>query len=177
MKKWTLFALPLVLLLAACHPDTNVSGDGVRLSRNGDGYLTVQAKGAPDARIGANGDLSIGGKPVTLTPAQRQLTTTYYRELDGITQAGIEIGKQGGKLAGKAVGEAISGVMSGNTDDIGSKIEAEAAKVEASARQICTHLNSLRLAQDALAAGLPEFKPYASIDAGDVEDCGKENKS
>lgn len=172
--KRVLLMIPLVLALAACKPDTTVNTDSGTVVRQGNGVLTLQSEGAPKATISANGDLAIDGKPVVLNPQQRALTVAYYKELDGITQAGIAIGKQGAQLAGKAVGEAVRGVLAGDPDSVGNKVEAEAKKIEAQAKQICTHLNGLRAAQDALAAQLPEFQPYANIDQHDVDDCGKD---
>ena len=168
-------ALPLALLLAACGPQTTVSTDTGKIARDLDGSLTLQADGQPPARISATGDLTIDGKAVALTPAQRQLAVAYYGELHGITLAGIEVGKQGAKLAGKAVGEAISGVLNGNTEDMDAKIEAEAKKIEVEAKKICNHLGGLRTAQDALAAQVPQFRPYANIDQKDIDDCGKDD--
>ncbi|HVK50128.1 MAG TPA: DUF2884 family protein [Pseudoxanthomonas sp.] len=172
--KRTLLLIPLVLALAACKPETSVNSDNGTISYQGHGVLTLQSDGAPKATIAANGDLTVGGKPVALTPQQRQLSVAFYQELDGITQAGIAIGKQGAQLAGKAVGEAVRGVLGGDTDSIGTRVEAEAKKMEAQAKQICTHLSGLRAAQDALAAQVPEFQPYANIDQHDVDDCGKD---
>lgn len=175
MKQAWKAVLPLTLLLAACGPQTTVNTDTGNIARDPDGSLTLQADGQPPARISANGELTIDGKAIALTPAQRQLAVAYYGELEGITQAGIEVGKQGAKLAGKAVGEAISGVMSGDTSDMDARIEAEAKKIEVEAKKICTHLGGLRDAQDALAAQVPQFRPYANLDQQDIDDCGKDD--
>ncbi len=166
--------LVLALSLAACKPETSIDNGRGKIARFGDGELTINATGHPKAKIGANGDLIIDGKAVALTPDQRKLVSAYYGELEGITQAGIAVGKQGAKMAGKAVGAAISGVLSGNTDDIDAKVEAEARKIEAEARQICTRLSGLRTAQDALAAEVPAFRPYANLEQADIDDCGKD---
>jgi len=172
--KRALLMTALVLMLAACKPDTTVNTETGTVVRQGNGELTLRSEGVPNATIKSNGDLAIDGKAVALNAQQRALTVAYYQQLDGITQAGIAIGKQGADLAGKAVGEAVRGVLAGDPDAIGSKVEAEAKKLEAQAKQICTHLSGLRAAQDALAAQLPEFKPYANIDQNDVDDCGKD---
>ena len=145
----------------------NGRGDGVKVL--GDGELTINADGYPKAKVGANGDLIIDGKAVALTPEQRKLVSAYYGELEGITQAGIAVGKQGAKMAGKAVGAAISGVIRGNTDDIDARMEAEAKKIEAEAKKICNRLNGLRTAQDALAAQVPAFRPYGNLDQKEID--------
>jgi len=53
-------------------------------------------------------------------------------------------------------------------------MEAEGAKMEAEAQKMCTHMPALLASQQALAAALPEFAPYATMDASDVDDCGKD---
>lgn len=175
MKKTaTIVLATLVVALAACKPQTSIDTEAGKIASAGDGHLTIQATGHPKARIGKNGDLAIDGKAVALSSDQRKLVAAYYGELEGITQAGIEVGKQGAKLAGKAVGEAVRGVFNGNTNDIDAQVNAEAKKIEAQAKQICSHLTGLRSAQDALAAQVPEFRPYAHLDQQDIDDCGKD---
>ena len=70
--------------------------------------LTAHVKRQPDAVIDAAGDLSIGGKTLALTPAQRDLLKTYYGQVVNIRSAGIETGKAGAALAGHAVGAVVS---------------------------------------------------------------------
>lgn len=106
-----------------------------------------------------------------MSDTQRTLLVAYHRELGGIADAGIATGKEGAKLAGKAVGAAVKGIFSGNPDQIDKQIEAEAKKVEAEAMKICDRLPGLYKAQQDLAAALPAFQPYASMDEGDAEDC------
>lgn len=166
-------ALPFGLLLCSCNPGTSVSTDGGRINASGKS-VTLHADGQPEAKITAAGDLLIDGKAVTVNPAQRVLLQAYHKEMNAMTTDGIAIGKQGAKLAGKAVTEAIKGAISGNADDVESKVEAEAKKIEQSAMRLCKRLVTVKASQDALAASLPEFKPYATIDQSDVDDCGSD---
>lgn len=172
MKK-TITALSLalsILLLAACGPGPD---DGSQRSTALWGKnITLTATGQPKAEITAKGEFIVGGKAVEVNDAQRALLVAYHRELGGIADAGIATGKEGVKLAGKAVGAAVRGIFSGNPDQIEQEIEAEAKKVEAEAMKICERLPGLYQAQQDLAAALPAFTPYASMDAHDVEDCG-----
>ena len=172
-----LFALPLALMLAACGPGTHVSTSNGNVSSDGKS-ITLRADGQPEAKISANGDLTIDGKAVTLNAEQRVLLQSYIKEMNGMTADGIAIGKQGAALAGTAVSEAIKGAISGNGEQIDAKIEAEAKKIEQQALQLCKRLVTIKASQDALAEQLPAFKPYATIDASDVDDCGsREGKS
>ncbi len=159
-----------VLLLAACGPGGNDAGR-TRSTALWGKNVTLTAEGAPKAEITAEGDFIVDGKKLAVNASQRALLVAYHRELGGIADAGIATGKEGAKLAGKAVGAAVKGIFSGEPDRIEQEIEAEAKKVEAEAMKICDRLPGLYQAQQNLAAALPEFTPYASMDSGDVEDC------
>lgn len=167
-----LLALFIAALLCACNPGaTVVTGNGNVIKAN-DKSVTLRTDGLPNAEITAAGDLSIDGKAVAVNASQRALLQTYHREMNAMTADGIAIGKQGASLAGKAVTEAIKGAISGKTDDVDSKVEAETKKIEQQAMQLCKRLVTIKASQDALATSLPEFKPYATLDQSDVDDCG-----
>ncbi|WP_057657748.1 DUF2884 family protein [Pseudoxanthomonas dokdonensis] len=162
----------LLLALAACQPTSTVETAQGSVSSSGlRDHLTINSGNLPPARIGRDGSLRIDGQPIALSPVQQQLVRDYYAQLDGISQAGIEVGKQGAALAGKAASEAVKGILSGNSDAVGEKIEAETSKIETAALQLCDHLAGLRAAQDALGRQVPQFQPYAHIHATDVDDC------
>lgn len=166
----SLLAICIAGLLSACNPGTSVSTDAGHVTSDGKG-ITLRADGQPTARITADGEFSIDGKAMAVTPEQRVLLQAYHREMNAMTTDGIAIGKQGAALAGKAVTEAIKGAISGDGDQIDAKIEAEAKKIEQQAMQLCRRLVTIKASQDALAAQLPAFKPYATIDVNDVDDC------
>ena len=88
-----------------------------------------------------------------------------------LAEAGMDIGVQGADLGMKAAGDAIASIFRGDTDGVEKRIEAEAQRLEASALRLCDSLPALLAAQQALAAAVPEFAPYATMDAGDIDDC------
>lgn len=169
-----LLALALAVLVAGCAPGTHVSTDKGNVTSNGK-VITLRASGQPDAKISANGELTIDGKAVAVNDAQRALLQSYLKEMNAMTADGIAIGKQGAALAGTAVSEAIKGAIKGDGDQVDAKIEAEAKKIEQQAMQLCKRLVTIKASQDALADQLPAFKPYATIDASDVDDCGSKS--
>lgn len=166
-----LLALFMAALLCSCNPGASVSTGGGKISAN-DKSVTLRVDGLPNAEITATGDLSIDGKAVAVDASQRALLQAYHREMNAMTADGIAIGKQGASLAGKAVTEAIKGAINGKTDDVESKVEVEAKKIEQQAMQLCKRLVTVKASQDALAVSLPEFRPYATLDQSDVDDCG-----
>ena len=171
--------LLLTVALAGCNrPTVAVNGNSVLQ------HITIQADrvganapGGATAWIDATGALAIDGKDVDLSAEQRMLTSKYYTVAMGLRNDGVAVGKAGAAVAGKAVGSVIEGLASGNPDEIGKKIEAEANIVEAKAMQLCQRVGELQSAQDALAKSLPAFAPYATIGAKQVSSCSNDSKS
>ncbi|QBG94076.1 DUF2884 family protein [Xanthomonas oryzae] len=163
------------MLLVGCgksEPTVNVSGqdNGAGVILNGKS-LTLKREGLPAATIGADGALSIDGKPVDLNKAQHKAMRDYSVQVQGVAKKGIAIGTQGAAFGAHAAGEAIKGVLGGNADQIGNKIEAEADTFKNKAMQICDQLATLRTAQDAAAQLVQAFAPYSSLTQNDIDDC------
>ena len=162
-----------VALLAGCDRDGGPAHASFQhFEVNNDALVTVHSRTKADATVNAAGDLTIDGKAVSTNPAQRQLLQRYYTEVQGIRGDAIAVGRQGVSLAGKAIGEVVGGLMAGDPERIDKRVEAEAAKVEAKAAQICVRLGAIRTVQEALAADLAAFRPYTTIRPEQVSDCG-----
>lgn len=125
----------------------------------------------PKAEISPQGDLLIDGKRIAIDEAQRALLLKHRANVVAVAEAGIEIGVQGADLGAKAAGEALKGIFSGNTDQIERRVEAEADKIKAAALKLCDLLPPMQASQQALAAAVPEFVPYATMDQSDIDDC------
>jgi hypothetical protein len=84
---------------------------------------------------------------------------------------------EGAKVGIDAAASALKGVLSGQSgDEIGKQVGAEAkTKIKPMVDQLCSRLPALLTAQQALAASVPEFKPYASMDQADVDDCANQS--
>jgi hypothetical protein len=88
------------------------------------------------------------------------------------------MGKQGMAMAGDAVSAAIKGAFSAQGDssrgeETDKSIEARAQEMKNKARDMCRRVVAIKSTQDALAAALPAFQPYANIDIKNAGDCGK----
>ncbi|TXH65720.1 MAG: DUF2884 family protein [Lysobacteraceae bacterium] len=147
--------------------------------QNGNIDVSGDKGGLPKAEITPKGDLLIEGQPVAIDATQRALLLEYRAAIVKIVNAAIDVGTQGADLAGKAVTEAISGIFSGDQQTfeqrVEKKLEAEAEKIEISAKNICVHLPSLLSSQQKLAAAIPEFRPYAQMTQRDVDECNAES--
>ena len=175
--------LALVGLLAGCGDSSDhvsVIGlhDGSLINGHiglNDDKATLRVEGSPDAVISAAGDFSIDAKPVTVDASQRTLLQTYYRNVAGIRDHGIETGKEGAATAGVALKSVASGLANGDTGQIDKQVNAQADKVKQAAMKICQDLADIEATQNTLAAQLPAFKPYAGLVAdSDVRDCRKD---
>lgn len=120
------------------------------------------------------GDLLIDGKPVAITPAQRQQLLAYRGQIINIAEAGMAIGSQGADIAGTAL-QGVAGAIFGGEKarrilKHGWRPKAKRSK---QAMKLCAYLPPMLASQQALAGSLPAFKPYATMTQDDINDCGK----
>lgn len=151
-------------------------GEGSGFNINGRSYGTSKPDDLPRAEISPQGDFLIQGEAVPVTDAQRELLLQHRQQLIGIAHAGMALGIQGADIAGVAltgIGHAIFGGEEGRKA-YEERIEAEAARIEDEAMKLCALLPGLYDSQQALAAALPEFEPYATMTREDIDDCGKD---
>jgi hypothetical protein len=131
----------------------------------------------PKAQITPQGDLLIAGTKVAATPAQHALLLNYRQQIVGIAETGMDIGTQGADLGISAAKQAMWGALSGKSDkDIEAAIKPQTDKIEASAAKLCLRMPDLLSSQQKLAAAMPAFRPYATMQQKDIDDCGKDGK-
>lgn len=137
-------------------------------------------EGLPRAEITPEGDLVIAGETVPATPEQRELLLDYRRHVVDLAHAGMDVGIRGADIAGTAV-SGIGEVLFGGSDGrkaYEARIEAEAEKIRQQARGLCALLPAMYRSQEALAASMPAFAPYATLRPEDIDECiGKANEA
>jgi hypothetical protein len=85
---------------------------------------------------------------------------------------GIATGKAGVAVAGAAMQGIAAGIASGDSNQIDKHVDAKTRQVDEEANKICLDIAQIKASQDALAAQLPAFKPYAGILGADAgADC------
>jgi hypothetical protein len=136
-----------------------------------DNHVAVHSHGQGEAIIGISGSLNIGGKPVALDAVQTQIAVRYFTRAQVLRNDAIKTGAAGVSTAATAIVSVAQGLSSGDTDSIDAKVNASAAKVEAAANRVCEDAQELAKVQDELAAALPAFKPYATIQMQDIDNC------
>lgn len=131
----------------------------------------------PKAQITPAGDLLIANKKIPATPAQHALLLDYRSQIVGIAAAGMDVGAQGADLGLNAAKQALLGSFGGKSGkEIEASIKPQAEKIRAAALQLCQRLPSLLSSQQKLASAMPEFRPYATMEQKDIDDCGKDGK-
>lgn len=134
-----------------------------------------QEDSRPKAEITPQGDLLIAGRKVAATPEQHALLSNYRTQIVGVAEAGMDIGAQGADLGLDAAKQALWGAFHGKSDkQIDAAIKPQAAKIKDAAVQLCRRLPDLLASQQKLAQAMPAFRPYATMQQEDVDDCGKD---
>lgn len=150
-------------------------GDSLRFGTS-DARASHADRALPQAEITPQGDFLIEGRPVAIDRRQRQELLLYRGEVIAIAKAGIDIGERSAQAALEAVDRGLFSLMFGAmTGSLERRIEKTVREtVEPGVRQICRSLPALRDRQQRLSATLPAFRPYATLEADDVEDCENE---
>ena len=150
-------------------------GDGLRFGTS-DARASHADRALLRAEITPQGDFLIEGRAVAIDRHQRQELLLYRGEVIAIAKAGIDIGERSAQAALDAVDRGLFSLMFGAmTGSLERRIERTVREtVEPGVRQICLSLPALRDRQQRLSATLPAFRPYATLEADDVEDCENE---
>ena len=150
-------------------------GDTLHFGRQ-DRNETGKARNAPKGEITPAGDLLIDGKAVAIDAAQRRQLLDYRSQVITMAKTGLDAGERAAMLAIDAtdVGmfRLIVSAMSGSLE---RKVKATVVReIQPAVLQICRGLPQLRDSQQALAASVPEFKPYANLEQDDIDDCERD---
>ncbi|HEU0276722.1 MAG TPA: DUF2884 family protein [Rhodanobacteraceae bacterium] len=130
--------------------------------------MVVHVLGHSNAHVSRDGDLSIGGTPVAVTPAQRQLLQGYYRQARTTTTAGEAMGKQGIDMAMRGIVKAAASIFDKKASAAEKPVDVQSKKAGTALTALCANIRALDATQRAIAAQIPAFAPYA---AGDELKC------
>ena len=146
-------------------------GDGMHFGKSG--QRSRADASLPKAVITPRGDFLVDGKAVAIDARQRQALLAYRRQVLDIALAGIDIGERSAQMAIDAVDRGIFSLMlSAMTGSLERRIERTVKEaIEPGLVQICGSLPALLASQQRLSSSLPQFRPYATLEAEDVENC------
>lgn len=130
----------------------------------------------PKAEITPQGDFLIDGAAVEVDAAQRRQLQAYREQVIAVARAGIDIGEIAALAAvdsvDRGLGSLIVGSMTGSVQRQVQKTVMQS--VGPGVEKICAAMPALHASQQQLAASVPEFGPYARIEASDGERCVRE---
>lgn len=130
----------------------------------------------PAAQITPKGDFLVDGKAVAVGTQQRQQLLDYRGQVIELAKIGIEGGERAAMAALDATDVSLFGlIVGGLSGSLERRVEASVKQhVVPLVRQICRRLPQVLESQQQLAASLPQFRPYASLERDDIEDCERE---
>jgi hypothetical protein len=152
--------------------DGNLSLDGLHIGKD-DNRETAKRKDRPKGEITPGGDLLIDGKAVAIDAGQRRQLLDYRTQVIGIAKTGIDAGEHAAMVAIDLTNVSMFRlIVGGLTGSLERRVEASVKRdIQPAVLKICRQLPELRDSQQALAASVPEFRPYATLDEDDVADC------
>ncbi|MGH8026162.1 MAG: hypothetical protein ACREO0_05465 [Pseudoxanthomonas sp.] len=130
----------------------------------------------PAAQITPKGDFLIDGKTVTIDARQRQQLLDYRGQIIELAKVGIDGGEQAAMAALDATDVSLFRlIVGGVSGSLERRVEASVKQhVEPLVRQICGRLPQVMESQQQLAVNLPQFRPYATLERDDIDDCEKD---
>jgi len=153
----------------------NLSLDGLHFGKENKDQATKRGT-VPKGEITPRGDLLIDGEAVAVDAVQRRQLLDYRAQVIGIARTGMDAGEQAAMLAIDATDVSLFRlIVGGLTGSLERRVEATVQReIQPMVLQICHRLPQLRDSQQALAASMPDFRPYATLDSDDVENCERD---
>lgn len=122
--------------------------------------LIVRDDGRKALVITEEHDVIYYGDKLELSEEGRRLAGTYYHAFDAIVDEAMDIA---GDAAGLGISAATSALLAvftgGDLDDMEARIEEKAKAIEARAEGICTHFETIRDTEFAMAEEIQGFQP------------------
>lgn len=149
--------------------------DGLRFGKESRD-AAAQRKALPEAEITARGDLVVDGRAVAIDDAQRRQLLAYRGQVIELAKLGIDAGERAAMLAIDATDVGLFRMFVGAmTGSLERKVKATVVReIQPAVLRICRGLPALRDSQQALSKSVPEFRPYATLEEGDVADCERD---
>ena len=145
-------------------------GDG-KIDLEGDSVRIVAGGTDQVAHVGSDGSLRIGEKTVDASSETTAALRQYYADAVAVEDHGVAIGVAGAKFGVATAKDVIHGLFTGTAEEAGKRADEGAKALVAKVKALCDRVDSMYKAQQAAAAGLPAFKPYAVISQHQVDDC------
>lgn len=150
-------------------------GDGLRFGK-ADKDRAAKRSTLPKGEITPGGDLLVDGQAVAVDAGQRRQLLDYRAQIIDLARTGIDAGERAAMLAIDATDVSLFRlIVGGLSGSLERRVEATVHReILPMVLQVCQRLPQLRDSQQALAASLPQFRPYATLEADDVDNCERD---
>ena len=149
-------------------------GDSLRFGK--DRPKKAAKSKVPPGEITPKGNLLIAGKAVAIDAQQRRQLLAYRAQIISLARIGIDAGEQAAMLAIEATDVSLFRlIVGGLSGSLERRVDATVKQqIQPMVLQICRRLPQVLDSQQALAASLPEFRPYATLERDDIDDCERD---
>jgi len=177
-------ALSALLLLPACGDDDHDEpratstrfdhGDGAIGMK--DDKVVIEAGGQKHkAIVAADGSLMIGDTLIDTSSDGQAALKAYDAAAVAMKTHAIAIGRTGAEFGVDVLKDVVRGFFGDEgMDKVGERAQAGALDLVANLRDLCTRLETVLSTQQAAAAAVPAFQPYAVLEAEQVRECFEE---
>ena len=130
----------------------------------------------PPGEITPQGSLLVAGKAVTIDAQQRRQLLAYRAQVVDLARMGIDAGEQAAMLAIDATDVSLFRlIVGGLSGSLERRVDATVQQhIQPMVLRICRRLPRVFDSQQALAASLPQFRPYATLEHHDIDDCERD---
>lgn len=181
---YAVMALSALLLLPACDDDGHdrpgtVStrfdrGDGA-IGLDGDRVVIEAGGQAGKAVVGPDGSLTVGDRRIETGSDGEAALRAYDAAAVAMKAHAIALGRTGAEFGVDVLKDVVRGFFDrARMDEVGDRAREGAMHLASTVRELCTRLEAVHTAQQAAAALVPAFQPFAVLDAAQVRDCFEE---
>lgn len=173
--------------LAGCHDDEDGRhrrghdggairysiGDGA-IDLDGDHVVVVAGGQSKPATVGPDGSLRIGGEPVEISAEGRSALRDYDSAAVALKTHALALGRSGAEFGVDVLKDVVRGFFDGDMDAVGDRARDGARDLVANVRDLCQRLEAVHRSQQAAAATIQAFAPYAVLGPEQIRECYEE---
>lgn len=138
----------------------SVQFDGTDVDLDGED-LVLRSGGVELIHIDAKRNLFISGRPVAVPDASRPALDAYVAGFRALRGTAASLGTEGARIAAKAVAGLVDVLFTSTTiDDYERNMEAQGARIEATADSLCRTIAALQRTELELQQRIPAFPTF-----------------
>ncbi|MCX7514895.1 hypothetical protein [Frateuria sp. STR12] len=125
------------------------------------------SQGLPPASIATDGSVTIGDETLPIDRSQKAATLAYRHAALDVVDHSL---RDASRLVKFAIPRVLFGLVMHGADHAGDAVEADANAIPHSP-EFCALLQTMLDTQVTMVDSVQALRPYASLEAGDIDDC------